>query len=265
MAKARGKGGRFTSPSSADAVITVTTVLDGADQVAMGFDEMSDSAREYQHTLADGNKENISFAQGNHVVAESLEDMKKKQKQSTGDQRDAIIVAQGMTSALNQMTGGIYKTIGGLEASGRIGPKTAAAWQKNARAIETLTGPLEVALAFYTGYIALAPVVTSVTTYLTTAKTAETAAVTANTAAWYLNPVFIAGAAIVASLALLIWSISKLTDGFTNLTRVVNAATDAIRFFQEASHNVQKTVGETVDNFVDVITLEPLREGKFGI
>ena len=258
-------GGPGSGIRSGDAVITVTTVLDGADQVAMGFDEMSDSAREYQHTLADGNKENISFAQGNHVVAESLDDVNKKQKQTTEEQRDLIIVTQGMTSALNQMTGGIYKTIGGLEAAGRIGPKTAAAWQKNARAIETLTGPLEVALAFYTGYIALAPAVTSVTTYLTTAKTAETTAVTANTIAWYANPVFWAGALIVASVLLLVWAIYKLTDGFTSLTRITDAATDAIHRFQEASHEIQKTIGETADNIVDALTLEPLKEGMVGI
>ena len=261
MVKARGKGRKFTSPSSADAVSTVTTVLDGADQVAMGFDEMSDSAREYQHTLADGNKENISFAQGNHVVAESLEDVNKKQKQTTEEQRDLIIVTQGLTSALNQTTGGIYKTIGGLEAWGKIGPKTAADWQKNARVLESLTGPLEVILAMYTAYVALGPAITATIASITTAKTAETVAVTANTAAWYANPMFWAVAAIAASLALLIVSLALLADKFNVLTKAANAAGDALRFFQEASHDIQETVKGTVDKFVDVITLEPLREG----
>ena len=99
------------------------------------------------------------------------------------------------------------------------------------------------------------------TTKIAVAKTGEAAAVTASTAAWYKNPMFWAVAAIVASLALLIWSVGKLTDGFTSLTRVTDAATDAIRRFQEASHEVQKTIAETADNIVDVLTLEPLRGG----
>jgi len=261
MVKARGKGGKFTSPSSADAVITVTTVLDGADQVAMGFDEMSDSAREYQHTLADGNKQNISFADGNHVVAESLEDVNKKQKKTTEEQRDAIIVAQGMTSALNQMTGGIYKTIGGLEAWGKIGPKTAADWQKNARIFEAATGPLEVGLALYTGWIAIGPLITSAITAITVAKTAETAAVTANTAAWYMNPIFI----MAVSIAALVVGVAILVDHFNLLTKAIDGAGNAIRRFQEASHEMQKTIGETADNIVDVLTLEPLKEGLVGV
>ena len=261
MVKARGKGGKFTSPSSADAVITVTTVLDGADQVAMGFDEMSDSAREYQHTLADGNKENISFAQGNHVVAESLEDLNEKQKRTTEETRDLIIVTQGATSALNQMTGGVYKTIGGIEAMGIRDEEWARKWQEKARSVEALTGPLEVGLGFYTGYIAIAPLVASWTTSITVAKTAETAAVTANTAAWYANPIFL----LAVSIAAVVVGIAVLVDHFNLLTKAVDGAGNAIRRFQEASHEIQKTIGETADNIVDVITLEPLKEGLVGV
>ena len=56
----------------------------------------------------------------------------------------------GMTmfvSALNQVTGGIYKTIGGLEAAGVINEETARSWQEGARAIELLTWPLDILIS----------------------------------------------------------------------------------------------------------------------
>ena len=238
MVKARGKGGKFTSPSSADAVITVTTVLDGADQVAMGFDEMSDSAREYQGSLADGNQANISFAVSNRDVGESLEDLNKKQKKTTEEQRDLIIVTQGLTSALNQATGGIYKTIGGLEAAGRIGPKTAAEWQKNARVFEAATGPLEVILSIYTGYIALGPAITAAITSVTTAKTAETVAVRANTAAWLANP-YVLVAAILVSMVASMLVMEKLLVG---TTKTIDTMTEAVRRLRDAFREVMDFV-----------------------
>ena len=238
MVKARGKGGKFTSPSSADAVITVTTVLDGADQVAMGFDEMSDSAREYQGSLADGNQANISFAVSNRDVGESLEDLNKKQKKTTEEQRDLIIVTQGMTSALNQMTGGIYKTIGGLQAAGKLSEEDARRWQENARIMEAATGPLEVILSIYTGYIALGPAITAAITSVTTAKTAETVAVRANTAAWLANP-YVLVAAILVSMVASMLVMEKLLVG---TTKTIDTMTEAVRRLRDAFREVMDFV-----------------------
>ena len=63
---------------------------------------------------------------------------------TAGTEINAFMINATMAvSGLNQLTGSLYKTIGGLEAAGAINEETARSWQENARKIEMLTGPLE--------------------------------------------------------------------------------------------------------------------------
>ena len=87
-------------------------------------------------------------------VTTTMGDVTGTTQQLTSDTEDLemanLKAMAGMTmlvSALNQVTGGIYKTIGGMEAAGIINEDTARSWQENARAIELLTGPLEIIIS----------------------------------------------------------------------------------------------------------------------
>lgn len=230
--------GRQKSSGSGDAFVRVVTVLDGAEEVSAGFDDMSDSAREYQYTLADGNRESISFAEGNYVVADSVEDLKNKQKGTNVEMAASIIIIQGATSALNQMTGGVYKTIGGLEAMGLLNEEDARQLQEKARIVEFFTGVLEIILSVYTLYIAYGAYVSATTTGITAAKTAETSSVMANTVAWLANPMFWAAAAMVGSLLLLIYVFKELNDRLNIIGGTIDYVGDKF-----------SRLGEIIDNF----------------
>ena len=137
---------------------------------------------------------------------------------TAGTEINAFMINATMAvSGLNQLTGSLYKTIGGLEAAGAINEKTAKSWQENARKIEMLTGPLEFLIslmilkqAYDAGFFA--SLVAQAGAFTTVGAAASTAAV----GVWaFMAPILafiVPVLAVVAVIVLLVMHWDKVTE-----------------------------------------------------
>lgn len=116
-----------------DAVVTAQQLDGEVDRLAVSFGELATETKVAHSEFS--------------TLGPALKDTEDKTK----DLEMATILYMAkltmVVSGLNQLTGSLYKTIGGLEAAGAIQEDTARHWQENARIIETLTGPLELIIS----------------------------------------------------------------------------------------------------------------------
>jgi len=180
----------FTVVAEADGATASIENLDSAiDDLSMSlqgldnnFQATGDNMNTYTTTTGDATKASEDFEMQQMMVMAKL----------------TMVV-----SGLNQLTGSLYKTIGGLEATGLIGEDTARVWQEQARAVELLTGPLEFLisleiLAAAAGKPFLATLWAKVPSYAAVTASASAAAV----ATWaFLSPILLVIAAVVAIVA----------------------------------------------------------------
>lgn len=208
--------------------IYISVVMDAEDAIIKAqqldgeVDNLTTSMTELEGATANVATTGKTFSSSFDDAADSLED---------ADMANLKAMA-GMTmmvSALNQVTGGIYKTIGGLEAAGAINEDQARAWQKTARVLELFTGPLEILIsleimATMMGKPFLATLWAKVPAFNAVGISASGAA----TAVWAfmapLLPFVVLGLIVVGVIFLIMSNLEGLakilgvvTDGFKNL------------------------------------------------
>ena len=135
----RGAGGKFKAHD-----LSFTVVAD-AENAIQTFEDVKSTVGEVEMSM-----ENLGSELGE--VSGSM-DRASDSTKTFNDGLDTNMVNLTMgVSALNQMTGALYKTIGGLEAAGVINQEVAQDWQENARVLELLTGPLEFVVSLMLAY-----------------------------------------------------------------------------------------------------------------
>jgi len=161
-----------------------------------------------------------------------------------------------MVSALNQVTGGIYKTIGGLEAAGWINEDTARSWQENARMIELFTGPLEILIsleimATMMGKPFLATLWAKVPAFGAVGASAMTAAA----AIWaFLVPVMamvLPVLAVVAVIVLLVMHWDKATEAMKKTMLPFMMILDLHKQLWDLTVGLTSSMGSLGDAFTD--------------
>ena len=126
--------------------VYISVVMDAGDAIVKAqqldgeIDNLTTSMTELEGATANTATAGKEFSSSFDEASGSLEDVDMANLK-------AMAGMTMMVSALNQVTGGIYKTIGGLEAAGIINEDQARAWQKSARMIELFTGPLEILIS----------------------------------------------------------------------------------------------------------------------
>jgi hypothetical protein len=80
-------------------------------------------------------------------AADGIEDVGEKSKQAQMDMMATVVALEGLTSGLNQVTGGMRKYSAALEQTGMIEKEQAEAFNKKIAYIELATGPLESVIA----------------------------------------------------------------------------------------------------------------------
>jgi hypothetical protein len=80
-------------------------------------------------------------------AADGIEDVGEKSKQAQMDMMATVVALEGLTSGLNQVTGGMRKYSAALEQTGKIDKEQAEAFNKKIAYMELATGPLESVIA----------------------------------------------------------------------------------------------------------------------
>ena len=198
-----GGSGRQKASGASDAYIRVTTALDGADQVVDSFEGMTDAAERYNSTITTSTGLDADAADMHYELAKAVDKESDSKKNNNVESAAMIIMAQGAASALNQVTGGVYKSVGALEQMNLISEDTAESVRGGVRVFEVFAGGLEVILGLYTLKIAADAAMTASQTTLNTSITAGTTALYANTAALLSNPITAVIAGVIAMLILI--------------------------------------------------------------
>ena len=134
----RGAGGKFKAHLS-------FTVVADAENAIQTFEDVRGSVGEVEIAMDNLGSELGEVSGTMDRASDSTKDF------NDGLDTNMVNLTMGV-SALNQMTGALYKTIGGLEAAGVINQEVAQDWQKNARVLELFTGPLEFVVSLMIGY-----------------------------------------------------------------------------------------------------------------
>ena len=207
-----GGSGRQKASGASDAYIRVTTALDGADQVVDSFEGMTDAAERYNSTITTSTGLDADAADMHYELAKAVDKESDSKKNNNVESAAMIIMAQGAASALNQVTGGVYKSVGALEQMNLISEDTAESVRGGVRVFEVFAGGLEVILGLYTLKIAADAAMTASTTGLTGAVVTNTAAVAANAKVWLTHPVVLVVTAVIVLLGLLYLLIKDIVD-----------------------------------------------------
>ena len=203
--------------------------LEGAETAAKKIENIGKEADETEGLVMD-------LSNSLDYYIEQLKQADKQQnknKKSSDDLQDSlalkIVVLQGTTSALNQVTGAAYKFIGGLQASGVVTTEQAANLQQYARRLELITGPMEFG-------IALATLHATATEYKRRATEKDTGATLENTAAQIgLNTALLANpyVRVIAFLALFVGYLITMEYALTRTTRYLDAFGEALERIRE--------------------------------
>ncbi len=137
-----GEGVYFSVVMDAEDAIVTAEQLDGKiDNLTVSMKELGDSS---------------NVTTGEFIDMSQAQEKSVEKTQHAIDANDMYILKLSLVvSGLNQLTGSLYKTIGGLEAAGAISEDHARHWQKNARMIEMVTGPLELVISLEILYSAV--------------------------------------------------------------------------------------------------------------
>jgi len=253
--KGSGRKGARRNPKGqmmkeADLTFTVVAEADGAtasiENLDASIDDLSMSLQGLDSNFQATGDSTTTYTT---TVDEAADKTNNLQMETLG----TMAAATMMVSGLNQLTGSLYKTIGGLEAAGLIGEDTARVWQEQARMIELLTGPLEFLISMYilsAGASALynAGLLAQVPSYGAVTASASAAAV----ATWaFLSPILLVIAAALAVVAVFVilyhaWKrqaeiiaavgggIEKVLNGFKELALITGSVTSGIRGIGDA-------------------------------
>ena len=206
--------GRQKASGASDAYIRVTTVLDGSEQVVDSFEGMTNAAERYNATITQSTGLDADAAEMKYELATAVKQETDKKKDNNVESAASIIIAQGAASALNQVTGGMYKSIGALEHLNLLSEEQAEKARTSMKGFEALAGALEVILGIYTLKIAADVAMSASTDKATASIVANTGAVNASKAAYLTHPVVALVAAIILLLVSL-WVIMKELGGAT--------------------------------------------------
>tara|TARA_R110000824_G_scaffold243091_2_gene431732 strand:+ start:844 stop:1635 length:792 start_codon:yes stop_codon:yes gene_type:complete len=225
--KGSGEGVYIQVYMEAGEAISSASKLDGkVNEVTESFKQMQLAGQEFSGTAGD--------------VTAGYDDMADGTKNLEESQLKAMVGMTMVVSGLNQLTGSLYKTIGGLEAAGVINEDQARAWQKNARMVELFTGPLEFAISLMILYQAASlPMVASLWAKVPAFSAVGASAMTAAVGVWaFMAPLlpFIAVALIVVGVIFLIMSnldlltkgIGLVTDGFKAYLEIIMGVVDMV-------------------------------------
>mgnify|MGYP003110215372 CR=1 FL=1 len=122
----RGAGGRFKAHD-----LSFTVVAD-AENAIQTFEDVKGAVGEVEVSMENLGSEFVDFSATTDRASDSTKTFNEGLDTNMGH------LTMGV-SALNQMTGALYKTIGGLEAAGVINQEVAQDWQENARVLELFT------------------------------------------------------------------------------------------------------------------------------
>ena len=140
------RGPTARSPTTGQFVIegAVTMTAVGAIDT---FDMLEKEQIELQAAIDNTSRAMEDQTRVSRDLQQAIDETSDSNKQLLDDQTKYIIMIQGLTSSVNQATGGLYKMISGLEAAGVINEETARSFQNTVRVAETFTGALETLLA----------------------------------------------------------------------------------------------------------------------
>ncbi len=217
--------------------------LEGSiDDVTHSFQQMENAGQEVTTTMG-------KVSAGYEDVGDSAG--------TAGTEINAFMINATMAvSGLNQLTGSLYKTIGGLEAAGAINEETAKSWQENARKIEILTGPLEFLIslmilkqAYDAGF--LASLWAQVPAFTAVGTTASWAA----TGLWaFMAPILafiIPVLAVVAVIVLLVQNWDKVTEALKKAMMPLLMVVDLHKQLFDMVTGLTSSLGSLGDAFTD--------------
>ena len=101
-------------------------------------------------------------------AADGIEEVGNKNKEAKVDMMATVVALEGLTSGLNQLTGGLRKYSAALEQTGAIDKEQAEEFNKRIAMMEMVTGPME-------SIIALQKIATVTTALFSTAEKAADA------------------------------------------------------------------------------------------
>ena len=167
-----------------------------------------------------------------------------------------MINATMAVSGLNQLTGSLYKTIGGLEAAGLITQENAKKLQDWARVIEIATGPLEFMIsvmilkqAYDAGFFA--SLMLQAGAFTTVGTTASAAAL----GLWaFMAPILafiIPVLAVVAVIVLLVQNWDKVTEAMKKAMMPLMMVVDLHRQLFDMVTGLTSSLGSLGDAFTD--------------
>lgn len=140
------RGPTVQSPTTGQFVIegAVTMTAVGAIDT---FDMLGKEQMELQAAIEDTSREMEEQARVSRDLQQSLDKTDDSTKELLDSQTKQLILIQSLTSGVNQLTGGLYKAIAGLEATTLITEEQARKFQEVVRVAELFTGTLETLLA----------------------------------------------------------------------------------------------------------------------
>jgi len=239
----------FTVVAEADGATASIENLDSTvDNLTMSFQQLDDNFKATSKSMN-------TYTLETDKAADATNDL---QMETLG----AMAAATMMVSGLNQLTGSLYKTIGGLEATGLINEEVARSWQENARMIELLTGPLEFLISMYILYVGAAALSGVASVALGGSFAAVTAAASAAAVAIgaALAPLLVGvaiGLAVVAVFTLVYHAFKRQAE---IIAFVKDGAEKLVSVFMQIA-SVGITAGQSVRGLGDALTDNPLSKG----
>ena len=185
-------------------------------------------------------------------AADGIEDVGDKSKQTKIDTMATVVALEGLTSGLNQLTGGARKYSAALVQTNRISKEQGEELNKQIAYMELVTGPME-------SIIALQKIVTVTTALFTTAEVADnsvkTTSISLNWALagsiWaVLAPILLI--IVILAVFYLAWKhqeviidkVSKAMGGLTDTVKDwVKVGTDMIDTLEEMALGLAKVAG----------------------
>ena len=240
----------------ADLTFTVVAEADGAtaaiENLDASVDDLTMSFQQLDNNFEATSKSMNTYTLETDKAADATNEL---QMETLG----AMAAATMMVSGLNQLTGSLYKTIGGLEAAGALNEDQARQFQENARVIELLTGPLEFLISMYilyAGGVALAGVANvSLAGSFGTVTAAATSMAVATAAAMAPLLVGVAiGLAVVAVFTLVYHAFKRQAE---IIAFVKDGAEKLVSVFMQIA-SVGITAGQSVRGLGDALTDNPL-------
>lgn len=241
--KGSGEGVYFQVVMDADEAIMGMSKLDGkVDDVAVSFEQLAGKTK-VAHS---------EFSTMGPAIKDTTDDMKELELQQMLVMAKLTMVVSG----LNQLTGSLYKTIGGLEAVNAINEEQARSLQEGARAIELFTGPLEFLISLeILASAAGKPFLATLWAKVPAFGAVGTSAAAAATAIWaFLAPILLvvaAAAIVVAVIVLIVQNLDVLRKGVDHMVNGAKAMLSVFTSIGGVVVGLTSSMGALGDMFTD--------------